>query len=287
MGKIQIERVDTLNICLSDFHSGGSTALFPPIFWQFQHVNHTPTKKQKAIWKHFDKCVKEIASIRNGRRLLVFVDGDAIDGVHHSTPQVVTRNVNEQAEIHQWIMDYLLREIGFDKESGDRLYYVTGTEVHTNDAENRIGEDLGAEMNGDLYAFDFLPLEVNGRLLWFYHHGATAGKGPNIGNALRNSLRNVYSENKTNDLRNPDVIVTGHVHKPAYETYSILEGETVNVLHGIILPSWQRKTRFGNKVAPSEINKIGLAWFGISAKGDISTPEFRIMKDADRTPVKV
>ena len=274
-------------VSLSDFHSGGSTALFPPKFWQFQHVNHTPTQKQKAIWKHFEKCAKEIATIRNGRRLLVFVDGDAIDGVHHMTPQVVTRDVNEQREIHQWLMDYFLREIGFEKDSGDRLYYVTGTEVHVNDSENRIGEDLGAEKNGDLFAFDFLPLEVNGRLLWFYHQGASAGKGANIGNALRNSLRNAYFENKANGTRNPDMIVTGHVHKPAYETFSMLEGESVNVMHGMILPSWQRKTRFAYKVAPSEINKIGMAWFGISADGNISTPEFRIMKDDDRKPVMV
>ena len=87
--------------------------------------------------------------------------------------------------------------------------------------------------------------------------------------------------------RNPDMIVTGHVHKPAYETFSMLEGEQVNVMHGMILPSWQRKTRFAYKVAPSEINKIGMAWFGISAGGNISTPEFRIMKDDDRKPVMV
>jgi len=286
MGKT-IDRRDTLIICLSDFHSGGSTALFPPKFWQFQHVNHTPTKKQKEIWRHFAKCIKEIIATRNGRRLLVFHDGDAIDGVHHHTPQVVTRSKDEQIEIHIWLMDYFLREIGFEKENGDKLYYITGTEIHVNDAENIIGDDLGAEKNGDLHAFDFLPIEVNGRLLWLYHQGATAGKGANIGNALRNSLKNTYYENKANNAKNPDMIVTGHVHKPAYETFSILEGERVNVVHGIILPSWQRKTRFAYKVAPSEINKIGLAWFGITAEGNISTPEFRIMKDSDRKPVTI
>lgn len=285
---LKIERRDTINLCLSDFHSAGSTALFPNTFWQFDNgINHTPNKKQKDIWRHFQKCIRDFNSIRNGRRLMVFHDGDAIDGVHHGTPQVVTRNKNEQMEVHCWLMDYLLREIGFDKEGGDRLYYIKGTEVHVNDSENIIGKDLDAERNGDLYAFDFLPIEINGRLVWFYHQGASAGKGANVGNALRNSLKNIYYENKANGQRNPDMVVTGHVHKPIYETFSMLEGETVNVLHGMILPSWQQKTRFAYKVAPSELNKIGMAWFGIDEAGNISTPEFRIMKDNDRMPVRV
>ena len=283
---VNITRKDTVIVALSDLHSGGTTALFPSRFMQFEHTNHTPTDKQKEMFAHFAHCAEIIAKQRNKKRLIVIVDGDAIDGVHHGSLQIVTQQKTEQRDIHIDLMDFFLREVKFNKNKGDKLYYVTGTEIHVNGNENIIGEDLEAEKNGELYAFDMLDIEINGRRVWAAHHGTAAGKGANKGNALRNGLKNLYFDCLNEKITPPDLYVTGHVHDPFYETYNQWSGDDIHVLHGIILPSWQQKTRFAYKVAPTARNKIGLAHFEITAKGDILQPKFELMKD-NRNPLMV
>ncbi len=277
---------DTIVVCLSDMHSGGTTALFPAKFWQFKHQNHTPTEEQLKMYDHFSATAQVVAKARKGKRLIIVHDGDAIDGIHHKTPQSITQLKREQMDIHIDLMDDFMQAVNFGKE--DLLYYVTGTEVHVNDSEDRIGEDLGAEKNGDLYAFDLLDLEVNGLRLWFSHHGTSSGKGANKGNALRNFMRNVYYDCQGENIRPPDFVITGHTHDPMYEILPRWEGNKFHMLHGAILPSWQQKTRYAYRVAPTQLNRIGLAWFEIKASGDILLKRggpFELMED-DRKPVR-
>jgi hypothetical protein len=253
-------------------HSGGSTALFPNRFWQFQHKNHTPTPKQKTIFEHFDKCAQYALQERKGRNLIVVHDGDAIDGYHHMTEQVVTQNKQEQSEIHQELMDYFLRAIRF-KKAEDTLYYVNGTEVHTGSFENAIAKDMGAKRNPEGgYVYDHLELTINRRLLWFAHHGKGRGTGANEGNGLRNFLRDVYWDCRKRDQIPPDCIVTGHTH-----TYIVREKSGFREMHGVIAPSWQMKTRYGYRVAAVEVNEIGAVCLTIGADGEMSKPKFLLM----------
>jgi hypothetical protein len=277
---------DTLLAIHSDFHSGSSVALFPNKFMQFQHQNHTPTGKQKEIWLHFDKCTEYAKLNRKGKRLLVIHDGDAIDGNKYGN-QSVTLNTVEQAEIHTELMDYFLRKTRFDHKADDRLFYVTGTESHTNDIENKIGKDLEAEKNGELYAFDHLELEINGRLLWFLHHGKGRGKGASEGNALRNWLRDVHIDCEKVGKRTPDLIVSGHVHTPTYANYVYRKGSSFRMIHGVICPSWQSKTRFAWKVAPVDLNEVGSTFIEIKADGEIRLPHFELLDTKANEVVRV
>lgn len=263
---------DTLITLISDMHSGGSTALFPHYkhlkkgFWQFKHNRYVPSGRQCDMFEHYDKCAIEVSKRRKGKRLVVVHDGDAQDGVHHNTNQLATRIRDEQTDVHIWLMSWLLNKTQFARNKGDRLYYVSGTETHTDDKEDRIAQELGAEqtLSGD-DVYDFLPLEVNGRLLWFLHHGGNAGKGHTEGDALRNWLKRIYWQCVKDKRRVPDVIISGHVHTPAYSTYV----QDYHTLHGIILPSWQSKTRYAYMVAPTDVNKVGMQTLEIKADGVI------------------
>ena len=265
---------DTLVVPISDMHSGGTTALFPNRFLQFKHGNHTPVKQQKAMFKHWSFCAEKIAKERKGKKLIIVHDGDAIEGYHHNSHQVVTMLEEEQIEIHVELMDFFLKAVG----GADELYYVTGTEVHTNDGESRIGEDLDAVPNGDLFAYDELRITVNGQRLWFVHHGPTAGKGANRGNALRNWLKNIFYECLHEGMPPPHVIVTGHTHNPDWNNYVGRVDGSYHLVRGLICPSWQQKTRFAYKAAPLLTNKIGLQYFTITKDGLISDPVEWIMK---------
>lgn len=261
---------DTLVIGLSDFHSGGTTSLFPNRFWQGQHQNHTPTQKQLDIWKHFETVAEYVRVNGNGKRLIVVHDGDATDGNTYGV-QTITSNMDEQAEIHIELMRHFLKAANFDK-SQDKLYYVTGTEVHVGDIENSIAEKMGADG-----VYDKLELEVNGKILIFVHHGKKRGAGANEGNGMRNWLRDVHHDYAKEGRRTPDMIISGHTHTPAWNNYVYRKGMDYHMIHGVIVPSWQAKTRFAVKVAPMDINHIGAVCVEIKEYGEIRIPKFLIM----------
>ena len=264
---------DTLISILSDTHSGGSSALFPNRFWQFKHTNHTPTPKQRAMFEHFDKCAKYAGKARKNKRLIMVHDGDAIEGVHHGSIEAITFNRDEQCEVHVDLMDHFMKQARFSRKQGDRLFYVSGTESHVGDKEEGIAKDLCAEKtSNDTYVFDHLELEVNGRLVWFIHHGKARGKGANEGNALRNWLRDIFWECKKAGVRPPDLVVSGHTHTPAYGVYVVSDGDGYHMIHGIICPSWQQKTKFAKKVASVDRNQVGAAFVEIRADGEIRPP---------------
>lgn len=244
---------------------------------QFKHTNHSPTPKQKQLYRHFDACAKAVAKLRQGKRLIVVHDGDAIEGVHHDSSQNVTRNKAEQCKIHIELMDHFLQTVNYGKR--DTLYYVSGTETHVGDDEEGIGADLGAQETPEGgYVHDHLELDVNGALLWFAHHGSKRGAGANEGNGLRNFLRDVYFDCLKRRTIPPDCIITGHTHTPTWNTYIVREPTSFREVHGIICPSWQMKTRYAYKIAPVEVNEIGMVALCIGADGRIDKPKFYLME---------
>ena len=267
---------DTLIVILSDMHSGGSTALAPGKLWRFDtDRNHTPTKKGLEVFDLFMECAEYVKKNRKDKRVIIVHNGDAIEGYHHNTTQVLTPNNKEQREMHEDLMDTFMRAAGFDRRKGDELYYVNGTETHTGLHEKEIAKSLNAVPadNGEP-VHETLKLNVNGRVVWFFHHGKKRGGGANEGNALRNYLREIYYHlnNRKQDV--PDVCVSSHTHGMSWATFEVRQEDDFIQMHGIITPSWQRKTRYGHTVAPIDVNEIGATFLHISAAGDIRKPHF-------------
>ena len=121
----------------------------------------------------------------------------------------------------------------------------------------------------DAQYHDECKMAVNGRWVWYTHHGGGAGDGQNEGDAYRNWLKRIYFNNLKEKKRQPDLVLSAHVHKPIYTSYV----QDYHTIHGVILPSWQMKTRFAYKVAPFQKNAIGLTMTEITPGGDI-----RVMK---------
>lgn len=275
---------DTLVVPISDLHSGGATALFPHYnqlengFWQFKHTRYIPSGRQCEMAEHFDYCADRIAEMRDGKRLIIVENGDAIDGVHHHSLQLATHNPDEQMDVHVWLMQRFMKRAGFEKNKGDLLYVIAGTETHTKEKEDYIARELGAENHPDgADLFDFLELRINGRLVWFMHEGAGPGRGVNQGNALRNWMRDKYWERLEEGLNIPDVVISGHYHVPVYDVYV----RRHRVMHGLILPSFQLPTRFTRKVAAAALAKVGIYTLEISRDGNVQINEPILMKYRD------
>lgn len=279
---------DTLVVLLSDMHSGNNHALFPSRHWQGKNGNnHTPTGEQAAIYRQFVKFGEQIAGLRKNRRVILVHDGDAIEGTHHNNIDVCTRDTKEQADIHVALMVEFRKAIGW--RAGDSMYYVAGTETHTNDVEWDIAEDLNAVRDVDNRpVFDHLQLTVNGVPMWFVHHGPTANDVLNEGKTLQNWLKSIYWSALREGKQAPQVFTSGHVHQPAYATFTVnVNGRyDYRTMHGIILPSWQAKTRYAYKKAPIARNIIGGVSFVVQANGTIETPVFCVMETESVTRIE-
>lgn len=99
---------------------------------------------------------------------------------------------------------------------------------------------------------------------------------------MRNWLKEIYWSCLANHTTPPDMVVTSHTHDSTYNAYiqDRPDGGS-DVIHGLILPSWQGKTRFANGILPFAVNRIGLAYFIVSSGGAISTPRRLLMATDD------
>lgn len=202
--------------------------------------------KQLRIWRHYEANVKAIRVLRESKDcdILFVTMGDANDGDHHQTHQLTTRNESEQMMAFCELMRWTFEEVGFDA-GRDKFVMVEGTESHTRDNEEIVGQMLSAEKFSDgASCTPFFEIELQGNLFWFFHHGAAAGYSYNKGNGLYNYLRRIYIDRKMNDKRPPNVIVTADKHDPDHQTYR----HNGNELHGVICAPLQDKTRFSNKL---------------------------------------
>lgn len=269
-------------IPLADFHTGGTTALHPKYKqvngkwieqkkgWHYIHNPHyVLNDRQIKIYNHFEKCLAYAAEKRAGNKLAVLVVGDALDGDHHQTHELATRNVAEQKKTHIQLMNFILQKIAFNKRS-DLLAYISGTSVHVGDSEDGIAEELGGyHYGGGYYSDAFVELEINGALIWTFHKGVSAGHYPNRGNSAINFMRRVYYQCRSNNVRPPNLIISAHTHDPLHMPWK-MDGHE---MHYVILPSWQEKTRYVRDNMPTSINRIGMQLITITGAGQIVVDE--------------
>jgi hypothetical protein len=271
-----LKATDTLHVVMSDMHTGSIYALTQAGAWQGQKtaIIH-PTSRQQKIRKQFELYAAAVKDERKGIKVRLIIDGDNVDGIHHSSGDVFTSDPLEMADVNIQLISEFQKRINWQR--GDELYIVKGTEIHTRDFENYIGEQLGAVMDGQFYAYELLQLNTNGVISWFTHHGPNAGDGHNEGNNMMNFLKRIYYNAIKNRTVIPDILYTAHVHNPTYSTFCWHDMNVFKTMHGIILPSWQLKTRYAHMVAPVSLNKIGGVSQRITADGVICVPKFYIM----------
>lgn len=228
--------------------------------WYYKNNPHYYlNSKQVRMWRHYENGVKTAAQLRESKKcdLLIIVMGDAIDGDHHSTHQLTTRNEPEQMMAHVSIMEWTLEQFGFDR-SRDKLAYIEGTESHTRDNEEVIAQMLPSERFADGAACTpFIEMDIQGKLFWFYHHGVAAGFSYSMGSGLYNYVRQIYIDYKMHDKRPPNFVMNADKHKIDYQTYR----HNGNEIHGLILPPFQDKTRFTNKLPRAIVHasKVGFS----------------------------
>jgi hypothetical protein len=244
----------------SDQHSGSTVGLMPPEPWPLvDGGSYTPSHTQHLIWDEWIECWEFARELRKRSRLIVIANGDATEGNHHHTTQVVSGRMDEQEAAHIACMDRALKIAKFGRD--DALYYIRGTEAHTDpgaQSEERIARDLGAIGERENCASWYhLRLKVNGVLFDIAHHPGI-GVGSRYwtkGNSLRSMIKHIYMDSLDAKQPIPRYWIRSHDHEWSHEAYGGRRAE----IDGFLTPAFQAKTGYGHKVASHKmLSDIGM-----------------------------
>ncbi|MBU2177489.1 MAG: hypothetical protein KJ556_20545 [Gammaproteobacteria bacterium] len=266
----------------ADTHSGSTVSLCPEQ-WDLTDGNcHYPNQAQRIINKQWDECwglindLRKPKSRREQRAKLIIVHvGDAVEGAHHDSTQVIPSRIDEQERMHCHLMKTKMRSVNFDKDKGDAIYYVAGTDVHVGEgarSEERIARDLEAVpyhkgFNDDdgKAVWHYLPMKIRGNLLDIQH------EGPNIGtrawtkeNSLANTIKSLYFDCLETKQEIPRYFIRAHVH---YNLQSTYEGRRGSIT-GVILPAFQAATHYIARKSVQRPSDIGMVIIEIDDEGN-------------------
>ena len=118
---------DALMVSLSDMHSGSDRALFPNWIVRKEKTaandddpaGMVASARQIKIFKHYDYCAAEVKKRTGDKRLIVVHGGDATEGIHHGSIQIMSPNPKDHVNIHIELMDYFLSKIDFTRKRGE------------------------------------------------------------------------------------------------------------------------------------------------------------------------
>ena len=206
-----------------------------------------------ARWLAFQQAVLELAG---PDPFDLLVNGDAIEGRHHGTTQLVHADPSVQARIAVGCLKPLA-------ELANRVFLTVGTNVHVGSSEYSIGDKLNAEKHPDtdLRAAQNWQIDYNGCLVSARHHIGTSGRAALYATQLSVRLAEERTQALNAGHRVPDFLVRSHRHTAGYYA----SGSA-----GIITtPAWQVLTEHGHKVVGDAVPVVGgffLDWRGLPKK---------------------
>lgn len=227
-----------LIVCTSDQHVGSSLAICPPSGFQLEDGGiYKPSLFQEELYYAWVNLFREMYLLKNIKRRIWINIGDTIDGDHHNTVALVTRNITTQIKGAIELMKP-------PRELFDHFYMTSGTPVHVGQGgcnEEIIAQALEAKPD-DIgnHVRRFLNIRVQGVLLDLMHHIGTAYATHTEIGALNRELANVLSACSRWNKPIPNIVGRGHRHM--YDTASLWSG--VGEMKAFTTPAWQLKTEF-------------------------------------------
>lgn len=230
-------------VIIGDTHIGSSVGLMTDEHVTADDNNIQPNPLQQWIgerWQHFwDECVPSCTG--NDDFAVVHI-GDIIDGDHHGTFQLVTRNLTEQ----RTIAENILRPI---RKRARRMYCVKGTESHVGNVacdEEAIARSVGfddIDDTGNKTAWE-LRLQWGPHHVCFRHHigggRSLAGQLTQLSNEMAIELHDAQKWN----VERADLMFFGHIHTAKWGGFPTERGP----MECYVSPSWQGVTAFGRRI---------------------------------------
>ena len=226
--------IDSMMV-VSDLHCGGVGALFPSEFTDSRGNTVLPNPAQEWLWYHFRKLGEQGLADLPGRRVLLLINGDCIEGNHHRTMEITHPREHDHVLIAYKCLAWLSARCA-------ATIITEGTECHTKEFEHELARMLHAEGGK---ALPHAHLRIKGwRVNAAHHIGPTSrayleagGLGIGLGNARLQASRLGWDA--------ADIYLRGHRHCGGH--YS--DGHAQIIVTG----GWQFLTRHGRKVVTDSV----------------------------------
>lgn len=224
-------------VFIADLHGGCRYGLCPPEVTLDGGGKYKASREQRAVWSKWEEFHELwVPKVTRGDPYALVINGDAIDGDHHSNNTHFTNNLADQKRIVLECLDPYIRR-------AEVVYYVRGTPAHggaSGQDEEDLARMLGAKKSstGAHSRFE-LRLLLGRALVDVQHHISTVGSNAYETTALQKVFTMACEEAGRWHHRAPDICVRSHRHRYAKTEVPVAEGHV-----GIVVttPGWQLKT---------------------------------------------
>lgn len=263
---------------VGDLHAGSTVALAPPEPIELDDGGHyLPNKAQKWLWRLWEEAWgpfygRMLDRYQPDSQTLV-VNGDAVDGDHHRTPQIVS----PLEGIHFRIAHDCLQR-GPMRHGFDEVHMIRGTESHVGRAggmEEGLARAL-AKQHGYPIVEDpdtatassyWRRIEIDGVRLDLRHHGRMGQRSHTKDSYIRWYAQDIWLAHIRDGAEPPDLAIRSHNHQ--YADSGRMHKVPTRV---VALPSWQLLTSYTHRIAVEELGEIGIVVFVIR-DGQLLEPE--------------
>lgn len=241
----------------SDLHAGSTVALCPPKVSLDDGGEYHASKAQRwlyerwqSFWERGEQRRRELDAY-----CIDLFNGDATEGDHHKTTQILSGNPTAQASVVNSVLKVPLAT------KPDGIVFIRGTEAHVGPSaafEERIA--LGLKKDGWPVIVDEVTgnashwhwqMEHQGKRLDFAHHGKFGSRPSTKMNTVIALALDIFTEHKLNNMPHPDLAVRSHMHQ---------FGDTGNIYPTrlIQMPAWQLRTAFVHRInTTGKLSDIG------------------------------
>ena len=177
-------------------------------------------------------------------------NGDMVDGDHHGTAQIASRNMKEQ---HQIAADVLMYPMLMNPQAS--TFFISGTESHVGkqaEYEELLAQDFEGMIDPETgnYSSYHRRMEVGGLLFDFQHHGRAGYRPWTKGSNIALLAAEITDRHLWAGERNPDFAIRSHVHQFA-------DSGNAAPTRAVTTPAWQLKSMFAHRVAAESLSSIG------------------------------
>jgi len=247
---VSSRRRDVLAV-FGDTHFGSTVALFPPKIVLESGGTRKASNGQLWLWKcwtHYWSTVRAIKPLGGGKKWAVHL-GDGIEGDHHGTSGIVSKNPVTMLDIAVDVLEPV-------RQWADLYFQLKGSEAHAGEAgqwDETIAKDLHAEPCKDEHTFSwwYLKLDIQGVLFDFAHQPPSNPRDDHTkGTAAGKLAFTVMQEHAKHGDVVPNWAVRGHVHR-------FMDSGWTYPTRGVTCPAWQLSTSYSSRRWPGRLSEIG------------------------------
>lgn len=267
---------------VSDLHAGSTVALCPESIALDDGGQYVASKAQRWLWACWLDYWQQVAATRQkyDADLYAIFNGDLVDGDHHNTSQILSRNPNAQAAVLNAAM-----RVPLDLKP-ERMFIVRGTEAHVGQAasaEERIADGLRRDKRPiqcdpetGTASWWHLRMDVQGVRFDVTHHGRTGQREhTRMSAAVLHAHDILLTHVKAGDPP-PHLCLRAHYHR-------FNDSHDACPVRVITTGAWQLKTGFVHKVAPDSLADVG-GLIAVVEDGHLLEPR-KVHYKAERGPI--